>query len=193
MTGSHLGAGRHPFHTLLAHQTPALRVLARTLTHNEARAQDLVQDTLIKAWAARHRFQPDTRLRAWLFTILRNTWFSELRKRRREIEDVDDMFAARLFEGPAQEHACAMREFLEALATLPSSQREALVLVGGAGFTQEEAAQICDCAVGTVKSRVSRARIRLTELLGLEVVSEPMTPTTFTGTAVRSLQRAGAE
>lgn len=165
-------ASRHSFHTLLAEETPALRVLARTLTRNEVHAQDLVQDTLIKAWAARDSYHPDTRLRAWLCTILRNTWYSDLRKRKREIEDVDDMLASQLWEPPVQEHASALREFQAALATLPASQREALVLVGGAGFTQEEAAEICGCAVGTVKSRVSRARARLTLLLGLDPIDE---------------------
>lgn len=172
MTGS-MEASRHPFHTLLAEETPALRVLARALTRNEAHAQDLVQDTLAKAWAGRAGYRPDTRLRAWLFTILRNTFFSDLRKRRREVEDVDDACAGRLSEAPGQEHALALREFVAALATLPLNQREALVLVGGAGFSQEEAAEICGCAVGTIKSRVSRARSRLTQLLGLEAPAEP--------------------
>ena len=158
---------RHPFHDQLAAETPALRVLARALTRNEHRAQDLVQDTLMKAWASRDRFRPDTRLRAWLCTILRNTFYSDLRKRRREVEDVDDIFASRLSEGPGQEHALALKEFVAALADLPVTQREALVLVGGAGFTHEEAAQVCGCAVGTVKSRVSRARARLSEVLGI--------------------------
>jgi len=106
-------------------------------------------------------------LRAWLCTILRNTFYSDLRKRRREVEDVDDIFASRLSEGPGQEHALALKEFVAALADLPVTQREALVLVGGAGFTHEEAAQVCGCAVGTVKSRVSRARARLSEVLGI--------------------------
>lgn len=159
---------RHPFHRLLAEQTPALRVLARTLTRNETRSQDLVQETLAKAWAARAGYRAETRLRAWLFTILRNTWVSDLRKRRREVEDAGDVLAGKLSEAPRQEHASALREFVAALETLPRCQREALVLVGGAGFTQEEAAEICGCAVGTVKSRVSRARARLTELLGLD-------------------------
>jgi RNA polymerase sigma-70 factor (ECF subfamily) len=172
------GNAPHPFHRLLAEHTPALRVLARTLTRNEAHAQDLVQDTLTKAWAARGSYQPDTRVRAWLFTILRNTFFSNLRKRRREVEDVDDLLAGRLSEEGGQEHASALREFAAALLTLPSNQREALLLVGGAGFTQEEAAEICGCAVGTVKSRVSRARTRLTHLLGLDAVETGLPETT---------------
>ncbi len=160
--------GRHPFHDQLIAETPALRVLARALTRNEHRAQDLVQDTLMKAWASRERFRPDTRLRAWLCTILRNTFYSDLRKRRREVEDVDEIYASRLSEGPGQEHAYALKEFVAALAELPVTQREALVLVGGAGFTNEEAAQVCGCAVGTVKSRVSRARAQLSQVLGID-------------------------
>ncbi len=163
---------RHCFHTLLVEETPALRVLARTLTRNEVRAQDLVQDTLTKAWVARDSYRQDTRLRAWLCTIMRNTWYSDLRKRRREVEDVDEALAGRLTELAAQEHVSALREFQAVLATLPTDQREALVLVGAAGFTQEEAAEICGCAVGTVKSRVSRARSRLTALLKLDPVDE---------------------
>jgi DNA-directed RNA polymerase specialized sigma24 family protein len=80
----------NPSPGLLVKQTSALRVLARTLARNDARAQGLVQETLLKAWGARARYQPDTRLRAWLGVILRNTWFSDVRKQRREVEDVDD-------------------------------------------------------------------------------------------------------
>ena len=171
------GDGRHPFQTLLMEETPALRMLARALTRNEAHAQDLVQDTLTKAWAARASYRPDTRLRAWLSTILRNTRISDLRKRRREVEDVDEAAADKLLEAPAQEHASALREFRVVLGTLPRNQREALVLVGVAGFTHDEAARVCGCAVGTVKSRVSRARARLTQVLGLDTIdARPVEP-----------------
>jgi RNA polymerase sigma-70 factor (ECF subfamily) len=155
----------HPFHRLLGPETASLRTVARRLTRNDHRAQDLVQETLTKAWANRGRFQAGTQLRAWLYTILRNSFLSDLRKHRREVEDVDGGFSARLSEGPAQEHAYALEELRAAIDTLPESQRDALMLVGGAGYSHEAAARRCDCAVGTVKSRVSRARTRLNEIL----------------------------
>lgn len=159
---------RHAFHTDLAEQLPSLRAFARSLARDAHLADDLTQETLMKAWAARDRFTEGTNLRAWLFTILRNVYYSQLRQRRREVEDIDGTYAARLAVGPAQEHAVAMTDFAAALATLPAEQREALVLVGAAGISYEEAAGICGCAVGTVKSRVNRARARLATLLGME-------------------------
>jgi RNA polymerase sigma-70 factor (ECF subfamily) len=156
---------RHAFHALLGDEIPALRAFARSLARDAAASDDLAQETLLKAWANRHRYESGTNLRAWLFTILRNTFYSDYRKRRREVEDVDGAHAARLATPPAQEHAMALRDFETALATLPLDQREALVLVGAAGMSYEEAATVCGVAVGTVKSRVSRARARLTELL----------------------------
>lgn len=156
----------HAFHSLLGAEIPALRAFARTLTRDVAGADDLVQETLLKAWANRDRFEPGTKLRAWLFTILRNAFFSAHRKRRREVADVDGAHAARLATRPRQDHVMALREFEAALATLPRDQREALVLVGAAGMSQEEAAAVCGVAVGTIKSRVSRGRARLCALLG---------------------------
>lgn len=156
----------HPFHHQLAEEAPALLRLARHLTRNEHRAQDLAQETLRKAWSARGGYQPGARLRAWLFTILRNTHVSDLRKHRREVEDADGALAAKLPQEGAQEHVMALRELAAAMATLSSEQREALILVGGAGYSHEEAAMETGCAVGTIKSRVSRARARLGEMLG---------------------------
>lgn len=160
-------SGEHPFHRQLAGMVPALRAFGRTLARNHDRADDLVQETLLKAWDKRDSFQAGTNLRAWLFTILRNAFYSEVRKRRREVEDVDGAMTARLAVRPAQDHVMALRDFSLALATLPADQREALVLVGAAGFSYEEAAAVCGCAVGTIKSRVSRARAHLAEVLGL--------------------------
>ncbi len=147
---------------------PNLRAFAVSLTGNGERADDLVQETLMKAWAKFHTFQEGTNLRAWLFTILRNEFYSQLRKRGREVEDAEGTYAARLASQPAQSGHMDMRDFREALAELPADQREALILVGASGFSYEEAAEICECAVGTIKSRVSRARTRLAELLKLE-------------------------
>ena len=131
------------------------------------RADDLVQETLLKAWDHLESFQEGTNLRAWLFTILRNTYFSECRRRRREVEDRDGTKAAELAVHPGQHGHLDMQDFRRALNVLPPDQREALILVGAAGFSYEEAAAISGCAVGTIKSRVNRARSKLTELLGV--------------------------
>lgn len=166
----------HAFHAQLGAELPALRAFARTLAGDAAAADDLAQETLLKAWASRDRFEPGSNLRAWLFTILRNAFYSNWRKRRREVGDADGVHAARLASPPSQDHHLALRDFEAALATLPPDQREALVLVGAAGMAYEEAAQVCGVAVGTIKSRVSRARARLLELLaatdGADLVSD---------------------
>ncbi len=144
---------------------PNLRAFARSICKNPARADDLVQDTIVKALANLDSFREGTNLVAWLFTILRNHYYTELRNRRREVEDADGAHAARLVSQPGQISKLEMRDFHSALANLSDEQREALVLVGGSGFSYEEAASICGCAVGTIKSRVNRARARLSELL----------------------------
>ncbi|MFC5738881.1 RNA polymerase sigma factor [Sinirhodobacter huangdaonensis] len=147
---------------------PALRAFAMSLTRNSASADDLVQDTIVKAWSNIDKFQPGSNLRAWLFTILRNTFYSDLRKRRRELPDPDGLHAARLCEKPAHDGRLAMNDFLRAFDQLSPEHREVLVLVGASGFAYEEAAQMMGVAVGTVKSRANRARARLAELLHLE-------------------------
>jgi len=146
---------------------PSLRAFAISLSGNVDRADDLVQETLLRALANIHSFQPGTNMPAWLFTILRNTYFSERRKRKREVEDADGSYAARLSTHPEQHGHMEMQDFRAVLVRLPDDQREALVLVGAAGFSYEEAAEICGCAVGTIKSRVNRARNRLADMLGL--------------------------
>ena len=146
----------------------SLRAFAVSLCGDKERADDLVQETLFKAWNHLESFKEGTNLKAWLFTILRNTYFSERRKRRREVEDADGTYAARLATHPAQHGHMDMQDFRSALTQLPDDQREALVLVGAAGFSYEEAAEISSCAVGTIKSRVNRARNRLAGILGLE-------------------------
>nr|WP_092889204.1 sigma-70 family RNA polymerase sigma factor [Roseicitreum antarcticum] len=158
----------HPFHVLLPEQSPVLRRRALKLTQNPHRADDLVQTTLMKAWARRDSFQPQTNLRAWLFTILRNTFYSELRKFRREVQDVDGIRAAALYEEPRQDHAMALKELMAAVDLLPSDQRRALILMGAYGFSQLEAAHACGCTVGTIKSRVSRGRHALCDAIGYD-------------------------
>jgi RNA polymerase sigma-70 factor, ECF subfamily len=147
---------------------PSLRAFAISLCGNVDRADDLVQETLLRALANIHSFQPGTNMPAWLFTILRNLFRSEYRKRRREVEDPDGGYAETLKTHPEQTSHVEFKEFRNALAKLPSDQREALILVGASGFSYEEAAEICGCAVGTIKSRVNRARTRLAGLLAIE-------------------------
>ena len=144
---------------------PALRAFAWSLSHNASDADDLVQDTLIKAWMNRERYEMGTNLRAWLFTILRNTYYTSLTRRRREVRDEDGVFAATLTTPPDQDWRMAVSSLESALQQLPHEHREALILVGGAGLTYEEAAEICGCALGTIKSRVNRARNRLLKLM----------------------------
>ena len=147
---------------------PSLRAFAISLCGNVDRADDLVQETLLRALANIDSFQPGTNMSAWLFTILRNLFRSEYRKRRREVEDGDGSYAETLKSQPEQSSRVEFEEFRTALAKLPPDQREALILVGASGFSYEEAADICRCAVGTIKSRVNRARSRLAELLSIE-------------------------
>ena len=151
---------------------PNLRAFAISLCGNPHLADDLVQETLLKAWSSRDKFIAGTNLKAWLFTILRNTYFSEFRKGRREVQDVDGAAAAHLVSLPEQEGHADFTDFKRALAQLSPDQREALLLIGAEGFAYEEAAEIAGCAVGTVKSRVNRARARLAELMGLTDVED---------------------
>lgn len=147
---------------------PSLRAFAISLCGNPDRADDLVQDTLMKAWSHMDRFERGTNLNAWLFTILRNGFFSEHRKRVREVEDGDGSYAATLTTAPDQLSHLDFDDLRRALLKLPADQREAVLLVGAQGFSYEDAAGICGCAVGTIKSRVNRARSRLAELLSLD-------------------------
>jgi RNA polymerase sigma-70 factor (ECF subfamily) len=147
---------------------PSLRAFAISLSGNVDRADDLVQETLLRAIASIDSFEPGTNMPAWLFTILRNLFRSEYRKRRREVEDPDGSYAGTLKTQPEQTSHVEFTEFRAALDKLPDDQREALILVGASGFSYEEAAHICGCAVGTIKSRVNRARNRLAHLLALE-------------------------
>jgi len=151
---------------------PSLRAFAISLSGQVDRADDLVQDTLLRALSNLHRFEPGTNLNAWLFTILRNLFHSEYRKRRREVEDPDGSYAGRLKVQPEQGSHLDFEDFRSALSQLPSDQREALLLVGASGFSYEEAANICGCAVGTIKSRVNRARLRLASILNVDDIDD---------------------
>jgi RNA polymerase sigma-70 factor (ECF subfamily) len=152
----------------LAGSVPRLRAFAISLTRDVSRADDLVQDTILKAWSNMDKFDPATNLDAWLFTILRNTFYSSLRKTRREVQDPDGIHAATLSEKPAHDSRLAFKDFQRAFDLLSPEHREVLILVGASGFSCEEASSMMGVAVGTVKSRASRARKRLAELLHLE-------------------------
>jgi RNA polymerase sigma-70 factor (ECF subfamily) len=165
---------------------PSLRAFAISLCGQVDRADDLVQDTLLRALSHIDRFERGTNLNAWLFTILRNLFHSEYRKRRREVEDPDGSYAGRLKTQPEQGSRLDFEDFRTALSKLPPDQREALLLVGASGFSYEEAANICQCAVGTIKSRVNRARSRLATLLAVDDV-EDLGPDRMTRAALQSV------
>ena len=178
-----------PFKRELLKTLPSLRAFAMSLIQRSDRADDLVQDTIMKAWANQTSFQPGTNMKAWLFTILRNEFYSQMRKAGREISDGDGLMTERMAIHPAQYGSLDMQDFKKALDQLPDDQREAIILIGASGFAYEEAAEICGCAVGTIKSRVSRARTALKELLaidgeadfGPDKVSAPLTMRAFAG------------
>jgi RNA polymerase sigma-70 factor (ECF subfamily) len=156
---------------------PSLRAFAVSLSGQMDRADDLVQETLVKAWRNLGSFTEGTNMRAWLFTILRNVYISEIRRRRREVQDTDGVFAENVAVPPQQNGHMDLADFRNALADLPEEQREALILIGAAEFSYEEAAEISGCAVGTVKSRVNRARTALARRLNLEVGEIGLDPT----------------
>jgi RNA polymerase sigma-70 factor, ECF subfamily len=147
---------------------PGLRAFAISLCGDAVRADDLVQEALVRALANINSFEPGTNMSAWLMTILRNQFRSEYRKRRRQVEDATGSYAERLRSLPEQEGRVEISEFHAALKKLPIEQREALVLVGALGYSHEEVASICGCAIGTIKSRVNRARHHLADLLSIE-------------------------
>jgi RNA polymerase sigma-70 factor (ECF subfamily) len=151
---------------------PRLRALAMSLTGSGDRADDLVQETMLRALTHIDQFQPGTNLRAWLFTILRNQFNSEYRQRRWVMEDADGIYIDALKTVPQQSSWLEFQELRQALTKLSPEQREAVVLVGASGMTYEEAAEICGCAIGTIKSRINRGRSRLAELLAMETIED---------------------
>lgn len=168
---------------LVDHLGP-LRAFALSLTRSRPAADDLVQDTIVKAWTNAEKFAPGSNLQAWLFTILRNTYFSTIRKRRREVSDPDGSYALRLSVKPDHDGRLAYSDFERAFAKLSDEHREVLTLVGASGFSCEEAAEMMGVAVGTVKSRASRARARLAGLMGLQEGESVLTEADQTTLAV---------
>ena len=156
---------KRDFKRELTDVVPHLRAFARGLCGRPDMADDLVQETLLKAWAAQERFEPGTSMRAWTFVILRNAYLTDMRRNRFR-GDYDDNVAERILTAPAgQEEPLHLSDLHRALLTLPPERREALLLVGAGGFSYEEAANICRCAVGTIKSRVGRARAALSSMI----------------------------
>ncbi len=153
------------FHTALLNSMPHLRAFARSLTRNRDRADDLVHDATVRALAAAHQFTTGSNFKAWIFTILRNCHYNEIRKHHWRNVPFDEAPEERQSTAATQESALEFCDFRRAFSQLGDSHREVLTLVGASGLSYEEVANVCDCAVGTVKSRVSRAREELTRLL----------------------------
>jgi RNA polymerase sigma-70 factor (ECF subfamily) len=159
-------------HDALVAAIPNLRAFAIALCRDAQLADDLVQETLVKAWHGRSSFKVGTNLKAWLFTILRNTYFSGRRKMKHEVADSQGVNAASLCQHPPQLGHMDSLDFISALGQLAPDQREALLLIGAEGFSYEEAAEIGGCAIGTIKSRVNRARHRLAEILDISTAGD---------------------
>jgi RNA polymerase sigma-70 factor, ECF subfamily len=166
---------------------PSLRAFAMSLTRNPSAADDLVHDTVVKAWSKFDLYRPGTNLRAWLLTILRNTYYSGRRKQAREVADSDGAMTERLATKPDHDGRLALADLAAAFARLPAEQREVLILVGAMGFSIEETAETCGCAPGTVKSRANRGRRALAQMLDL-ADGEGMDLTENTTLAVISAQ-----
>ena len=155
-------------HASMLAAIPRLRAFALALCRNPDRADDLVQEAIVRGCGSIDTFRPGTNMSAWLATILRNRFYSEHRRRWREVEDVGGAQAATLMTLPDQVTSLEHKELRAALARLPDEMREVLHLVFVSGLSYAEAGQVCGCAVGTIKSRVHRARARLVDMLSIE-------------------------
>lgn len=154
------------FKAELTEQIPHLRAFARSLCGNAALADDLAQEAMLKAWRARESYEPGTSMKAWTFTILRNCFYSDKRRSWRRQSLDPEVAEATLVAGDNPEDSMELLAVRNAISRLPDDQRDSLILVGAGGLSYEEVASICGCAVGTIKSRVSRARKALLELMG---------------------------
>lgn len=153
------------FRDMLVALVPSLRSFARGLCGGREIADDLAQDAMMRGWAARASFTPGTNFRAWMFMILRNQFYTTIRKNSRMTSWDPEVAERVLIEAPAQDHAIHIADVAKALQKLPAEQREVLLLIGANGVTYEEAAEIIGCAIGTVKSRLARGRKALTLLI----------------------------
>jgi RNA polymerase sigma-70 factor (ECF subfamily) len=156
---------RAEFEATLLDAVPHVRAFARSLTRNREEADDLTHDAVVRALGAMNQFTPGTNFKAWIFTILRNLYYNGRRRQSSRFSSIDDMPGLEPSIEPSQESALAFNDFRRAFFQLTDVHREVLTLVGAGGLSYEEAAAVCDCRVGTVKSRVSRARAELKELL----------------------------
>jgi len=145
---------------------PALRAFARTFCRDSTNADDLVQETLTKAIAAIDRFEPGTNMKSWLFTIMRNTFYTRIKAYTREAPGLLDCVSGMPVTPAPQEWSIRARELHQAIQRLPDQQRDVLILIGVMGISYEDTASICGCAMGTVKSRLNRARQKILEDLG---------------------------
>src|SRR5260370_12342133 len=163
---------RTDLHQSIIERLPHLRSFAVLLTHDRSFADDLVQEAVVRPLAHADQFEPGTNFKAWITTILRNSYFNVVRRRSR----VAPMSAVAPEDEPTtsggQEEHLYLKDFERAFKCLPSAQREALLLVGASGFSYEAAAEIAGCAVGTMKSRVARGRTHLQRILDGDVSSE---------------------
>ena len=162
------GGGSNDVHRLMAALLPDLRGFARFLTRDPTAADDLVQDTVVRALAAQASFQPGTNLKAWLFTIQRNAFYEQMRRRRRETQLLSEQLPDADLQAPEAHRRSELSDLQRLLWTLPPLLREALVLVGAQELSHEEAANICGVPVGTMKARVSRARGQLARTMSSE-------------------------
>lgn len=163
--GQHQGSVPACFSADMTASLPDLRNFARSLCRQREMADDLVQDTMVRAWSARHTFLPGSRLRPWLFTILRNQFYNTLRKQRWMVSWEPEAAERLLVQQPEQETRFHVADIEGALRQLPEGQREMLMLIADAGLSYEEAAAIADCKLGTVKSRVNRGRAGLRAIM----------------------------
>lgn len=171
LSGSRRGGPPDEFRTELLALIPHLRAFARGLCGRPDLADDLVQETVMKAWVARERYEAGTNMKAWTFTILRNHFLNEIRRSSRMTEMSEGTEHPDLVAEATQEDAVHVSDLESALHRLPDDRREALLLVGAGGFSYEEAAQVCGVPTGTIKSRVARGRAQLMVMLTEE--SEP--------------------
>lgn len=187
---AHLSAApvvAYDFPARLLELEPQLHGLARTLYRSRDGADDLVQETIAKAWEARAAFQPGTNLRAWLFVIERNAYFTAHRRRWRQVDWNEETMLRVLATDGAQMASVALDELKRAMSLLPDEQREALILIGAGGFSHGEAASLCGCAAGTMKSRLSRARRAITASLSAGLPRSAEKPGTAYISIVREL------
>ena len=187
-------AGQADFRRALTGAIPQLHAYARGLCGRPDMAEDLVQEAMLKAWTARDKFEPGTSLRAWTFTILRNAYFSDMRRNRFRGDYNEDAAEQALIAPAEQEEQLHLSDMHRAIMTLPAKRRQALLLVGAGGYSYGEAAQISDCAVGTIKSRVGRARAALDEMLNGDGVPQRPSKTGSAHKAIlKELQKACAK